>query len=193
MPIPRPCILAACLALACVSNAPGPAPAPLPPREPEALYPGDDGRVFYPERAIACDRATQICYAGGKPSLGATERYLGEDAARELKRRSIDAQAEPKWIYEPDGQTSCDLRTQVCYSTKGPSPNKTRKYFGEAAAARLEQSMGGAEPGVTRPKKKVGCDASVQICYDENGPSVKLTKKYFGEAAAKKLEKQIPR
>ena len=64
---------------------------------------------------------------------------------------------------------------------------------GQAAAARLEQSMGGAEPGVTRPKKKVGCDASVQICYDENGPSVKLTKKYFGEEAAKRLKKQIPR
>ena len=154
------------------------------------MVPGDDGRVFYPERTIACDRATQIGYIGGQPNLGATERYLGQDAARNLKQRSIDAQAEPKWVFEPDGETSCDMRTQVCYSVKGPSVNKTRKYFGDAAATRLEQNMSG--DAVTRPKKKVGCDASVQVCYDENGPSVKLTKQYFGEEAAKRLKKQIP-
>jgi hypothetical protein len=184
----------AALLLGCSSDGLSPAPAPAPSRAhvPDEVYSGDDGRVFYPERTVACDRATRICYSGGEPSLAATERYLGEDAARRLRQREIDAQREPKWVFEPDGQTSCDMRTQVCYGAKGPSVNKTRKYFGDAAAVRLEQSMSGADPSVTRPKKKVGCDASVQICYDENGPSVKLTKKYFGEAAAKKLKKQIP-
>lgn len=125
----------ATLALACVSNGYSPAPQPSRTVRPEEVYSSDDGRVFYPERSIACDRATQICYTGGQPNLAATERYLGETAARTLRQREIDAQKEPKWIYEPDGETSCDMRTQVCYSVKGPSVNKTRKYFGDAAAA----------------------------------------------------------
>ncbi len=184
--------LAASLFLACVSNGYSPVPRPGGTVQPEEVYAGDDGRIFYPERSIACDRATQICYTGGEPSLSATERYLGSTAALRLKQREIDAQREPKWIFEPDGETSCDLRTQVCYGLKGPNVKKTRKYFGDPAADRLAQSMGGAQPTVTRPAKRVGCDASVQICYDENGPSVKATKKYFGAEAAKRLRKQIP-
>jgi hypothetical protein len=176
------------LAPACVSNG-SLRPPPLPSREqPDALYPGDDGRVFYPERSIACDRATQICYSGGKPSLGATERYLGEDAARDLKRRSVDQQAEPKWIFEPDGQTSCDMRTQVCYSVKGPSVNKTRKYFGDAA--RRGSSSDGGRPRRRVEEGRLRCQRA--DLHDENGPSVKLTRKYFGEEAAKRLKKQIP-
>jgi hypothetical protein len=182
--------------LACSSD--GFSPAPPSERRPEPVYQeirpvpgGDDGRMFYPDRSTSCDRATQICYVGGKANVAATERFLGDDAAKELKKHVVDAQKEPKWVFEPDGDTSCDLRTQVCYGLKGPNVNKTRKYFGEDAAARLEKNLGGGT--VTTPKKKVGCDASVKVCYDENGPSVKLTKQYFGDEAAKKLKKQMPR
>lgn len=192
-------IALALLLAACTSNGFSPSPAPesrrATPSYPQQ-YPGDDGRVFYPDRTTACDRATQICYVGGKASVSATERYLGDDAAKQLRKHVVDAKREPKWVFEPDGDTSCDMRTQVCYGTKGPSVKKTRKYFGEEAATRLERNMagtgGGAAP-ITRPKKKVGCDASVQICYDENGPNVKQTRKYFGDEAAKKLKKQMPR
>jgi hypothetical protein len=189
------------LSLACSSDGFSPAPQSRPresyPQEEIRPGPGgDDGRVFYPDRSTACDRATQICYVGGRASVDATERHLGDDAARRLQEHVVDAKKEPKWVFEPDGDTSCDMRTQVCYGAKGPNVKQTRKYFGEEAAARLERNLagsGGGAPPITRPKKKVGCDASVQVCYDENGPSVKLTKKYFGEEAAKKLKKQMPR
>lgn len=71
------------LVLACAASEPvARAPAELPPSR--EVYPGDDGRVFSPERAVVCDRATQICYSGGAPSAAVTERYLGEDAASRL-------------------------------------------------------------------------------------------------------------
>ncbi len=151
---------------------------------------GSVERMYYPARDVACDRATQICYDDGKASVSKTQTYMGDDAARRLQQRSKDARPEPKWVFEPDGETSCDMRTQVCYGPKGPNVNKTRKYFGEAAGARLQQSLGGS---VTKEKKGVGCDQSVQICYDENGPSVKMTEKYFGSAAAARLRKQLKR
>jgi len=77
------------LVLACAASGPD-APSPAEPPELPAsheVYPGDDGRVFSPERAVQCDRATQICYSGGAPSAAATERYLGEDAANRLLKQ----------------------------------------------------------------------------------------------------------
>jgi uncharacterized protein (DUF779 family) len=150
----------------------------------------DDGRMFYPASGVVCDRAAQVCYDEGRANVAATQRYLGDSAARNLKEGSKDSRKEPKWVFEPDGETSCDMRTQICYGPKGPNVNKTRKYFGDAAGARLQQSLGGT---VTKEKKGVGCDESVQICYDENGPNVKKTEKYFGAAAAAKLKKQLKR
>ena len=156
---------------------------------------GSYERMFYPARSVACDRSTQICYDDGKASVAQTQSYLGDDAARHLQQKSKDARPEPKWVFEPDGETSCDMRTQVCYGPKGPNVNKTSKYFGVAAGTRLQQSLGGATAGgtVTKEKHGVGCDQSVQICYDENGPSVKKTEKYFGAAAAARLKKQLRR
>lgn len=153
-------------------------------------------RVFYPERGVACDRATQVCTIDSRPSASQTRAYFGDQAARRIQTDATDSRREPKWIFEPDGETSCDMRTQVCYGPKGPNPNKTRRYFGDAAAAKLEQNLGSpanGSSGITRRKHGVGCDQSVRICYDENGPNVKQTRKYFGDAAAKQLEKQLRR
>jgi hypothetical protein len=152
---------------------------------------GSQARMVYPESDVVCDRSTQICYDDGKASVSKTQSYFGDSAAKKLKQHSNDARPEPKWVFEPDADTSCDMRTQVCYGPKGPNVNKTRKYFGEAAGARLQQNLGGGT--VVKEKKGVGCDQSVQICYDENGPSVKKTEKYFGAAAAAKLKKQMKR
>jgi uncharacterized protein (DUF779 family) len=149
--------------------------------------------MFYPASGVVCDRAAQVCYDQGRANVAATQRYLGDSAARNLSEGSKDARKEPKWVFEPDGETSCDMRTQVCYGPKGPNVNKTRKYFGDAAGARLQQSLGAADGTVTKEKKGVGCDQSVQICYDENGPNVKKTEKYFGAAAAARLKKQLKR
>lgn len=151
---------------------------------------GSSARMFYPASDVVCDRSTQICYDEGKASVSKTQDYFGDSAAQRLKQHSNDARPEPKWVFEPDTETSCDMRTQVCYGPKGPNVNKTRKYFGEAAGARLQQNLGGS---VVKEKKGVGCDQSVQICYDENGPSVKKTEKYFGAAAAARLKKQMKR
>jgi hypothetical protein len=155
---------------------------------------GDDGRMFYPASGVICDRAAQVCYDQGRANVATTQRYLGDSAARDLQENVKDARKEPKWVFEPDGETSCDLRTQVCYGPRGPNVNKTSKYFGDAAGGRLQQSLAGASGGtVTREKKGAGCDQSVQVCYDENGPSVRLTEKYFGTAAAARLKKQLKR
>ena len=130
-------------------------------------------------------------------SVSQTQAYFGDSAARRLQDKTQSARPEPKWVFEPDGETSCDMRTQVCYGSKGPNVKKTRKYFGDTAAARLEQNLGGTGASgtgtVTKQKHGVGCDQSVQICYDENGPNVKQTRKYFGDAAAEKLKKQLKR
>ncbi len=49
---------------------------------------GRDGRVFYPESGVRCDRAEQVCYnRRGEPSFRLTRDYLGSDAARRLERR----------------------------------------------------------------------------------------------------------
>ena len=49
---------------------------------------GRDGRVFYPERGVRCDRSAQICYnRRDEPSVDLTRRYLGSDAAHRLARR----------------------------------------------------------------------------------------------------------
>jgi hypothetical protein len=103
----------------------------------------DDGRMFYPASGVVCDRAAQVCYDQGRANVAATQRYLGDGAARNLSEGSKDARKEPKWVFEPDGETSCDMRTQVCYGPKGPNVNKTRKYFGDAAGA-CQQSLGAA-------------------------------------------------
>lgn len=195
--MPTHAILAAvaCLALACASaqtNSRAPDSDPF--GAPSAR--GSSERIFYPERGVACDRATQVCYTDSRASVSQTREYFGESAARRLQSDATDSRREPKWVFEPDGETSCDMRTQVCYGQKGPSLNKTRRYFGDAAAARLEQSLGSpasGSSGVTRQKHGVGCDQSVRICYDENGPNVKQTRKHFGDAAAKQLEKQLRR
>lgn len=189
--------LVACLVLACVSGG-SPSRAPAPARDP---YPassarGSSERMFYPDRGVSCDRATQVCYVGSRADVAQTRAYFGDSAARRIQSDARDERREPKWVFEPDGETSCDMRTQVCYGAKGPNLNKTRKYFGDAAASRLEQSLGkpgSGTTGVTRQKHGVGCDQSVQICYDENGPNVKQTRKYFGDAAAEALKKQLRR
>ena len=172
----------ACLLLACEST--------------QASSRGSTERVFYPERGVACDRATQVCYIDSRPSASQTRAYFGDQAARRIQTDATDSRREPKWIFEPDGETSCDMRTQVCYGPKGPNPKQTRRYFGDAAAARLEQNLGSpanGSSGITRRRHGVGCDQSVRICYDENGPNVKQTRKYFGDAAAKQLETQLRR
>ena len=47
-----------------------------------------DGRIFYPERGVRCDRSEQVCYnRRDEPSVDLTRRYLGSDAARRLARR----------------------------------------------------------------------------------------------------------
>lgn len=175
-------VAVACLLLACEST--------------QTSSSGGGARVFYPERGVACDRATQVCYIDSRPSASQTRAYFGDQAARRIQTDATDSRREPKWIFEPDGETSCDMRTQVCYGPKGPNLNKTRRHFGDAAAARLEQNLGSpanGSSGITRRKHGVGCDQSVRICYDENGPNVKQTRKFFGDAAAKQLEKQLRR
>jgi hypothetical protein len=174
------------------------APDPYPRSAPSARSPQEASgeRTFYPARGVVCDRATQICYQDSRVSVSQTQAYFGDSAARRLQDKSKEARPEPKWVFEPDAETSCDMRTQVCYGSRGPNVKKTRQYFGDTAAARLEQSSGGTSPGtgaVTREKHGVGCDQSVQICYDEHGPNVKQTRKYFGDAAAEKLKKQLKR
>lgn len=190
-------LLLSALALACATGDSN-SGSSSPPRgygAPVQRAPGyDDDRMFYPAGGVVCDRAAQVCYDQGRANVATTQRYLGDTAARKLSEGSKDARKEPKWVFEPDGETSCDMRTQVCYGPKGPNVNKTRKYFGDAAGARLQQSLGASGGGtVTKEKKGVGCDQSVQICYDENGPNVKKTEKYFGAAAAAKLKKQLKR
>ncbi len=179
------------LALACVSGG-STSRAPAPDLRTSSNSRGVAERMFYPERGVSCDRATQVCYTGTRADVAQTRAYFGDSAARRVQGDAKDARREPKWVFEPDGDTSCDMRTQVCYGQRGPNVKQTRRYFGDAAAARLEQSLGAAG-GVSREKRGVGCDQNVQVCYDENGPNVKQTRKHFGDAAAKKLEKQLRR
>lgn len=152
--------------------------------------------TFSPARGVVCDRSTQVCYQDSRASVSQTQTYFGDAAARSLQGTAKETRPQPKWIFKPDADTTCDMRTQVCYGEKGPNVTKTRQSFGDAAAVRLEQSLGGASSGtgtVTKKKHGIGCDQSVQICYDENGPNVKQTRKYFGDAAAEKLKKQLKR
>lgn len=154
-------------------------------------------QTFSPARGVVCDRSTQICYQDSRASVAQTQAYFGDAAARRLQGASQESRPQPKWIVRPDADTTCDMRTQVCYGEKGPNVKKTRESFGDAAAARLEQSLGDKKkPGtgtVTKEKQGIGCDQSIQICYDENGPNVKQTRKHFGDAAAEKLKKQLKR
>ncbi|MGH6899863.1 MAG: YcgJ family protein [Geminicoccaceae bacterium] len=42
------------------------------------------GRLFVPERGIACDRASRVCLDDGDPDRRLTRRYFGRRAARDL-------------------------------------------------------------------------------------------------------------
>ena len=44
------------------------------------------GRMFVPERGVACDRERKLCLEDGQPDRKLTRRYFGKDAARALAR-----------------------------------------------------------------------------------------------------------
>lgn len=55
------------------------------------------GRVFVPERGVACDRSRRTCLEDGDPDRSLTRRYFGRRAARDLdEERPRDRDARPK-------------------------------------------------------------------------------------------------
>jgi hypothetical protein len=42
------------------------------------------GRLFVPERGVACNRASRVCLEDGEPDRRLTRRYFGRKAARSL-------------------------------------------------------------------------------------------------------------
>lgn len=97
--------------------------------------------TFRPERGVRCDRAAQICYDRGSPSVELTQRYFGRDAARLLRWNLRREERERHGrVFYPEQGVRCDRTAQVCYNRRGePSVRLTGDYLGSDAARRLER------------------------------------------------------
>ncbi|MGF1529352.1 MAG: YcgJ family protein [Candidatus Competibacterales bacterium] len=95
-----------------------------------------EARRFYPEQGVMCQSRTQICYRNGAPSIAATRRYFGRDAAeaigRDLRRGDV---------FRPERGVVCRRRLQECEDRFGPNVGLTRIYFGRDAARRLARRL----------------------------------------------------
>ncbi len=89
---------AAALSLATASLLPSPARA----------------QISYPRDGIICDRQRSICYDENGASISLTERYLGNRAARDLRRRLREGASATRFLLA--NGTACDVAERTCWN-----------------------------------------------------------------------------
>jgi hypothetical protein len=94
---------------------------------------------------VVCDRATRICYNGGKVDRSDTERVFGGragDRADALRDRLGSAR-----VFVPERGVACDRERRACLEDGEPDRSLTRRYFGRRAARGLDDDPPRARDG----------------------------------------------
>ncbi len=89
-------------------------------------------KVYEPEVGVVCDRIERACYDGEGPAIAATEKYLGEDAARRFQLYVDRVGAKNITSIEFSDGVVCSYKSQVCRKTHFPdsgAPYHARALF----------------------------------------------------------------
>ena len=172
---PTPLLAAAALALACGSAGTPSAP------EAEAPAPAPQKQSFEPAKGVVCQRDTKVCQIKGQPSVGLTRLIFGDGPADAIEAGMAARHYPGDPIFKPSPWESCDTLVTTCYDADGASATLTGKYFGSAAAQRLEKRQADPARGITRRGSTVTCDHLAGVCYDRLGAAVGATHMYLGE------------
>ncbi len=93
--------------------------------------------LTYPRSGLVCDTDSSICYDANGASVSLTERYLGGQAARDL-RRSLDNGLSPTRFVLGNG-TACDVTVRTCWNDGWKRRNidhtLSRRLFGASAGS----------------------------------------------------------
>lgn len=90
--------------------------------------------VYEPERGIVCDRINEGCYDGDGPTVAATEKYLGPEAAEKFQGELNRVGAETIRSIEFSDGVVCSYKSRLCQKAKFPdqvAPHHTKALFGE--------------------------------------------------------------
>lgn len=96
----------------------------------------DPGRFSRPRSGVVCDQGTGLCYKNGRIDKSETERAFGERAGD--RADDIRDQRGTGQVFVPERGVVCDTAKQACYDGRFKDLNLTRRYFGRAAADRLD-------------------------------------------------------
>jgi len=89
-------------------------------------------KVYEPERGVVCDRIERACYDGEGPAIAATEKYLGDDAARRFQIYVDRVGAKNITSIEFSDGVVCSYKSEVCRKTQFPdskAPYHARALF----------------------------------------------------------------
>ncbi len=89
--------------------------------------------VYEPERGIVCDRINEGCYDGDGPTVAATEKYLGPEAAETFRKELDRVGAENIRSIEFSDGVVCSYTSRLCQKAKFPdqvAPHHTKALFG---------------------------------------------------------------
>jgi hypothetical protein len=90
--------------------------------------------VYEPEKGVVCDRIKEGCYDGDGPTMAATEKYLGPEAAQKFQKElSRVGPGDIQSIKFSDGVV-CSYKSRLCQKAKFPdqvAPHHTKALFGE--------------------------------------------------------------